>query len=387
MAEIELWIVVVVAMTIAIACFSSVILLSRRSERKDQYVFLAGFLLLYAAIKIDQLHILTGNYALLPHLTGFTYAAKLFLPSAMYFYARALTSPDVKWLSRRDWPALIMPFIATIVALPYYLLSAEQKIALMDPATRDADLYERALLGCQLGLVLFVITALVYLTFSFRSFRAHTSRLRMLFSRIDDKEIDWLRWVLLVLTFGWVWYGLSELWLLTGTQPRSAYFATVVFEFLWISAIALRGVNQLPVYQPDSLPESLIAPGGSKTQPEQYARSGLSTTDRNRIAAKLRIAMESDGLYREPDLSLRMLSERLGVSDINLSETFSAGLNTSFFDFVNGYRIAHACKLLSETNDKVLAVAFDSGFNSRSTFSTAFKKHVGTTPSEYRKGN
>lgn len=384
MSSVSTWVVIIASMSIALCFFSAALVLARHSHRQDQDRFLAAFLVLFGALKLDQLYLRTGGYEVLPHLAGIAYSLDLFLPPVMYFYARSLTHPSAQWFEKKDLWALFTPALAALIASPYYLLSANQKIALMDPQTRDPQLYERAVLGCQIGLLLFIVTAIVYLTLSFKRFNEHTSRLYMLFSRIDDKQISWLRWVSLVLFFGWTGYALSELWLLTGTQPPGVYLATMVFELAFISFFAFQGINQKPVYhtQAQNLLKSDTNLGGGTES--LYAKSGLTQADRQRIADKLNDVMAKESLFKDPDLSLRMLSERIAVSDVRISETFSQHMNTNFFDFVNSFRVEEACALLKSTQQKVLAVALDSGFNSRSTFSTAFKKHTGQTPSQYR---
>lgn len=387
MTHLETWIIIVVSMTVGISIFSIAQLLMRNSQRREPELFLIGFLGLYGLIKLDQLYLRSNGYEVWPHLAGIMFAVQMFLPATLYFYARAITSPSRRWLQLKDSHAFITPLIAALVASPYYLLTAEEKIALMHPLTRDPELYNRAMLGCQIGLTLFVITALVYLTYSFNRFKEHNSRLRMLFSRIDDKQIDWLRWMLLILALGWTWYAISEYWLLTGTQPRSVYLLTVTLEMIWIGFIAIRGINQAPIYDAATVNLELAETQTTSNQETLYTRSGLTLEDREKIADQLTQAMEQDHLYRDPELSLRTLSDKIKVSEINISETFSQHLQSSFFDFVNRYRVAEACKILTESDNKVLAVAFDSGFNSRSTFSAAFKKHMGVTPSEFRKQN
>ena len=62
--------------------------------------------------------------------------------------------------------------------------------------------------------------------------------------------------------------------------------------------------------------------------------------------------------------------------------------NKLFFDFVNEYRIKKAMEMLSDTNKKdltVLEILYKVGFNSKSSFNTAFKKHAGKTPTQFRK--
>lgn len=95
-------------------------------------------------------------------------------------------------------------------------------------------------------------------------------------------------------------------------------------------------------------------------------------------------------LYLDPDLSLSKLSENLGRSTQLISSVINQYGKRNFNDFVNYYRIQDAKTVLSsEESDKftISSIAFDMGFSSLSSFNSAFKKFVGTTPSAYRKGN
>ena len=77
----------------------------------------------------------------------------------------------------------------------------------------------------------------------------------------------------------------------------------------------------------------------------------------------------------------------LDISSHNLSEVINTRFRQNFFDFVNSYRIKQVKRELSDSKNSpftVLALAFDAGFNSKSSFNTIFKKHTGRTPSEFR---
>ncbi|KZN35549.1 hypothetical protein N483_00925 [Pseudoalteromonas luteoviolacea NCIMB 1944] len=372
-------------MTIAMCFLSMAIVLTKQSGRSDQERFLALFLFIYGLVKFDQLYMHTNSFEIWPHLAGIMFSLKLFLPSVMYFYTRSLTEQKEQWFKRQDTFALCAPFIAALVATPYYVLSAEQKVALMNPLTRDPVLYERAVLGCQIGLVLFVVTAFTYLGMSFKLFRAHTSRLRMLFSQIEDKQISWLRWVIIVITLAWIWYAICELWLLTGKQPGSVYLTNMVIEMFFVGFIALRGINQQPVYQESNAELDWVETASNSDKESVYSKSSLTEEARVEIAKKLLYVMDVEQLYKDSELSLRTLSDKIQVSEVRISETFSQHMKTSFFDFVNQHRVREACRLLQQTDHKIVAVAFDAGFNSRSTFGAAFKKYIKQSPSQYRK--
>jgi AraC-like DNA-binding protein len=103
------------------------------------------------------------------------------------------------------------------------------------------------------------------------------------------------------------------------------------------------------------------------------------------IAGKLNKEMAANKLFMEEDLSLNRLSLAISVSENHISETLSQYLNTNFFHFVNGFRIEEAKQLLQNTGSLVSTITFEVGFNSKSTFNTAFKKSLGITPSSYRK--
>lgn len=89
--------------------------------------------------------------------------------------------------------------------------------------------------------------------------------------------------------------------------------------------------------------------------------------------------------YLDSELSLAALSDQVAMTPREVSELVNQSLGLHFFDFVNGYRVRKAQELLLATPRRsVLEVLYTVGFNSKSSFNTAFKKHAGLTPSAYR---
>jgi ligand-binding sensor domain-containing protein/AraC-like DNA-binding protein len=117
----------------------------------------------------------------------------------------------------------------------------------------------------------------------------------------------------------------------------------------------------------------------------RYSWSKLDDSEAQRINDKLLTAMENKNIYLEPDLSLNKLADIIGEKPNYLSQVINQFHKQNFFEFVNTYRIEEAKRLLRDTALKVEAVAYDSGFNSLSTFNSVFKKITKTTPSQYRK--
>ena len=82
------------------------------------------------------------------------------------------------------------------------------------------------------------------------------------------------------------------------------------------------------------------------------------------------------------------MAEQLRISTNYLSQVINEKFDKNFFDFINDYRVEEAKSMLADSTKaglSIITIANDAGFNSKSSFYTAFNKHVGTTPSEFRK--
>ena len=118
--------------------------------------------------------------------------------------------------------------------------------------------------------------------------------------------------------------------------------------------------------------------------------SKLSFTNDNAYYLQLLSLLENEKIYRDPYLSLGKAAEQLSISANYLSQMVNHLSGCSFCDLINHYRITEAMQSLShpDFNDyTVEGIGYESGFNSPSTFYSAFKKHTGVTPSAYRKHN
>lgn len=98
--------------------------------------------------------------------------------------------------------------------------------------------------------------------------------------------------------------------------------------------------------------------------------------------------MKAEKYYLNPELTLQSLSKELDLHANTISQTFNEGLNKSFSDVVNEYRIKAVVEKLNSASYAqftILGIAYESGFNSKTTFNRAFKKFTGKTPVVYKK--
>jgi AraC-like DNA-binding protein len=93
---------------------------------------------------------------------------------------------------------------------------------------------------------------------------------------------------------------------------------------------------------------------------------------------------ENEKLFLQSCLSIKDVATRIGTNRSYLSAYLNSVKNTTFYDFVNNYRLEYARNLLHDTNKKVMEICNESGFNSFATFARVFKKKYGYSPKEFR---
>ncbi len=122
----------------------------------------------------------------------------------------------------------------------------------------------------------------------------------------------------------------------------------------------------------------------------KYFSNSLTKNDKKRIAKKLEKFKNETSFFLNNKANLTELSVLIGEKKHHLSQVLSEQMNSSFSDYVNITRIQYAQNLLlnpAYENVKIIAIAFESGFNNNVTFNKAFVKFTGNTPHKFRKEN
>lgn len=104
------------------------------------------------------------------------------------------------------------------------------------------------------------------------------------------------------------------------------------------------------------------------------------------VAKNLENKMGEQKYYLNQELSLKMLSEKTGIQKDLLSKVINQHFKVNFHEFINSYRVKEFIKRIEMDKNKeftFLAHAYDSGFASKSSFNSVFKKHTKKTPKEY----
>ncbi|GBF38419.1 helix-turn-helix domain-containing protein [Leptospira johnsonii] len=166
---------------------------------------------------------------------------------------------------------------------------------------------------------------------------------------------------------------------------------SLVFGFMFgldilfrVGGLLVTGIVTLLFLAPSRYPD-FFAPLTREVRKKKYEKSLLIGLDLNLLELRIQELMREDKLYRDPELTLHSLSEDLGIKPYQLTEFLNEHLQTGFHNYINGFRIEEAVKLLEEKLDQdILSICYFVGFNSKSSFNDAFRKVTGKTPTQLR---
>ncbi|MBL7961224.1 AraC family transcriptional regulator [bacterium] len=213
-------------------------------------------------------------------------------------------------------------------------------------------------------LVAIVLSGFIYIGWTAVMLARHERRILSEFSYQDKIDLQWLR----ILT-----WGLGVIWLLIFISDEVLFAGVTLFVFL----IGFFGIRQARIFTHHKADEP---------EKEKYSKSGLTKELSDKLYDSLIALMNKDALYQKNDLSIDDLADRLDVHPNYLSQVINEREKKNFYDFVNQYRIEEFKKLAANPKNRhltLLALAFECGFNSKSSFNRYFKKATGQTPSEY----
>ncbi|MCC2617799.1 AraC family transcriptional regulator [Aestuariibacter halophilus] len=387
-------VVVLNAVSLAVIGFSSHVLVLR-SLNRQVYLPLA-FCLLAIGVVICQPVVSSLFPQARKFQLVFSLPALLLIAPTLWLYVQGLTSESRWRWSRSAVMPLIPAILGSVIALIAMLLPDNIQHGLLVegsdgvlselPALWRNTLY--AILITTFILVLsWVVQSGYYLVRIFIRLNRYRARLKDVFASTGSRELHWLSGLIVVIGVVWALVALNVVMdnLLFPTTLNGVAIQTIVLVMVW--SIGLWGLRQKPgfeaLYADSQAHETIEA--AEKSAPEKYQRSALDTDSAQRIANKMQQAVEQDKLFLDPALSLQKLARHIHVSPNYISQTLNETLGMNFFDYINQHRVEAAKERLCSSGDTILDIALAVGFNAKSSFYAAFKKHTQLTPSAYRK--
>ena len=313
-----------------------------------------------------------------PHLFSAATPIPLLFGPLLYFYVKARLHEQFEF--KLGNLIHLVPFALLLgIQLSYLLVPTGPQVSLTNTFARDAFWITNRTVALNIFKILFNLGYVLASLTLIRDWYEETEK------ELTDKGLLHLKWLRkLSWSVGFYWIGFSFVFIY---QVLINTNMTMVDNMLSISlALVTLGIGSIALQKPDIYTEFKL----KVINKNKYKKSSLDDHHLARIREKLLRAMEEHRLYLNHELTLRDLSRSIDIPPHYISQTLSRHMHTSFFDFINHYRVEHAKKMLADPKHShltILAIAGESGFNSKASFNRAFKKFAGTTPSRYQKNH
>ena len=295
----------------------------------------------------------------------------------IYFYTSVMTGV-MESFRRRDMLHFIIYFILLAIFFTLWYL-------LRDREDHGYYLKNFSLIFLGLGLA----NSLGYVVFSMMKLKNYLSKIENYFSDIEKYDMKWLK-KLTTLSFVYIAGWNMEYWLFYfGITDRNPlwFFINICMLTIIIFTMTFYIVNK-----PETLKETRemmdeLDAEEEISEKEKYAKQSIDDIMKKDYLKRIREFMDSSRPHLNENVTIKEIAADMNIPSHHLSIVINDMLNMNFYTFINEYRIKEAIKILEDPSNaeaSILSIAYSSGFNSKSTFNTVFKKNTGKTPSEYR---
>lgn len=319
-----------------------------------------------------------GYWELYPHLIGLAAPVPLFHGPFLYFYC-LYAFRGVRKIRYPDYLHFAPGAAAYVYMMKFFLFYSPQEKLMVDQGVLN-DYRTFAIIL----LIAILISGLGYPVFSYRLTIKHRNKIDKHFSYSERISLKWLRYC--IVGIGLVFLSAIIVYLLRDAfdLPFSFDPEYIIYSILivFIFYIGYYGIKHENIF----ISHSHGARGGQEEMDpgEKYKNSGMSDELALDLYGKLVKIMEQEKPYLDPKLSLSALAQRIGASPNHLSQVINQEAKTNFHDFINKYRVEEFLQIAGKHKHySLLALAFESGFNSKSSFNHIFKKQTGLSPSVY----
>lgn len=367
---------VVVVISIFVSLLLAVFLFTLQSPNKRSNYLFAIFLLL-TVIDISG-YFYTAEHGLISNLAMLRSQVIFLQLPTLYLYVLSACYSNFSFKPKHLLH--VLPFVAVnLIFLPrFYLASEEGKVQFFS--------HFKGVFEVQVNHVLLHMQAIVYLILIFLVIRKARS---LYLENNAGKQLQAYQWLFQLAVAISLFYAVA---LLKNIFKFSSYdhisyllrVGLYVFQLVIICWYLLKSLKHPDLFRSINSKQQLV----SDMVREGNAKTGSISPLEEEQIKKLEQYMLKEEPYLNPSISMQELSTALDIPARELSVLINHKIGLHFFDYINSYRIQKATALLADPSKKaftVLEILYEVGFNSKSSFNAAFKKHTGTTPTEYRK--
>lgn len=377
---------------IAITIFLVFILSGKKNKSTADTILLLWLSFAGLHLLLYYLYI-TANYIKFPYLLGLEIPLPLVHGPFLYLYTSALTSQKN---SKKIQFLHFTPFaLALFSLLPFITLSSPEKIEVYRQGGKGYELLVNIIFGAVIA------SGILYTILSLQKLARHRRVLPNQFSYTEKINLNWLTYLII---------GSGIIWLLVIFSNDTYIFSAVAIYLLFIGYFGIKQVGIFTNKTPETGSETfnnLVTEAGNinlgttsvtdevvAAEPDtenskeyvKYEKSKLRKEEIDTIHLQLSELMQTGKFYKNPELSLTNVAQKINVHPNTLSQVINTVEQKNFYDYINLQRINEFKRLVTlPENQKftLLSLAFECGFNSKTSFNRNFKKVTGLSPTEY----
>ncbi|ASK28906.1 AraC family transcriptional regulator [Chryseobacterium sp. T16E-39] len=355
---------------IFIAFFSSFLILGKKKKAGADYLLALWFFIIGLHLTLVFLNFF-GSYIQAPYLLGLEIPLPLIHGPMLFLYILNLSGQG-----RNPYLQMLhfLPALAVYLILwNFFMLSPKEKMVIYE---NGGMIYK----GLRKGISMLVyISGISYVTLSLLSLQKYKKKISRQYSNIEKINLNWVYYLII---------GISIVWASLILKNDTITFTSVVLFVLFTAyfGITKAGILNLPELKTEYIENEKII---NETEVAvKYQKSGLTDENIQMIYDRLSQRMKSEKLFKDPDLNMNTIASLLEIHPNTLSQVINTIENKNFYDYINTQRIDEFKRIaVLPENQKftILTLAFESGFNSKTSFNRNFKKYVQCSPRDFLK--
>jgi len=382
---------------IILSAFHSFVLFSKNNKTITDYI-LGGWFCLSGLPLFSYYLVYTKQYLNYPSLTVFGMALPLATGPLLFLYTKYTTNFIL--FNKADLLHFIPVVVVSFFFIDYYFLPFETRSFILKT---EGSGYETRLL---IKLLAIYISGIIYIPLTLIKLLKYKANLNNQFSNTERINFNWLLYQIIGMAIVWI--------VILFIQDDRFIFGSVSAFVIWMGyfgskqvkvfnqnyqtgkqliepqIVELSQVNNLIEIEPTPIlnneKENEIIIDG--IQKNKYQKSTLNESSILKIHEELNLKMQSEKLFINPELTLNDLAAALNVLPNHLSQVINSKENKNFYDYINQLRVEEFIRLIALSENQkftLLSLAYECGFNSKTSFNRNFKKVTDLTPSEYIK--
>ncbi|WP_347218665.1 helix-turn-helix domain-containing protein [Chryseobacterium sp.] len=349
---------------IFIAFFSSFLILGKQKKKTVDFLLAIWFLIIGVHLIFFVLFRSDG-YLKFPYLIGFEIPFPFLHGPMLYLYILGITGKNP---GKKNWLLHGVPVLMIYIFLfQFLILSPQDRVEVYQNKGKGYEVLSDVIK------FLMIFSGILYVSLSLLAIRKYKLEISDQYSNTEKINLNWSYYLIT---------GIALIWIAVIIRNNILIFSLVV---LFILIAAYFGISRVGILD---LPVTVDMAAEKETEFVKYQKNSPGAEVIQTVYERLVERMLHERLYKDPELSLNHVAQLLDVHPNILSQTINSVENKNFYDYINRQRIEEFKRIASlPENQKytILSLAFESGFNSKTSFNRNFKKYMNCSPREFLK--